>query len=95
MKFDTALSLSQWKKLLIALCTSISALTMTACASSTTKSSDVQIPANLASKCPDLDLVPGLTGRVIVPWISLTVKEYQDCQDKVDGLQKAWPKSGK
>ena len=68
---------------------------MTGCAFLTAKSSDVQIPANLASKCPDLDPVPGLTGRVVVPWISLTVKEYQDCQDKVDGLQKAWPKSVK
>ncbi len=33
-----------------------------------------------------------MTGRVIAPWISRTIKLYQDCQDKVQGLQEAWPK---
>jgi len=33
-----------------------------------------------------------MTGRVIVPWISRAIRQYQDCQDKVQGLQDAWPK---
>ena len=62
------------------------------CASSTSRSPAPPIPANLASSCPNLEPIPGMTGRVITPWIARTVKQYQDCQDKVQGLQEAWPK---
>lgn len=33
-----------------------------------------------------------MTGRVIAPWIARVIRQYQDCQDKVQGLQEAWPK---
>ena len=34
-----------------------------------------------------------MTGRVIAPWIAGVIRQYQDCQDKVQGLQQAWPQT--
>ena len=95
MKFATELSLLPLKKLLIALCISISALTMTGCASSTIKSQEIPIPANLDSSCPGLERLAGVTGKQVIAWATLTVRMYADCQAKVDGLREAWPKSVK
>ena len=92
MKHAIAPSPSRWKRSWTALCICSSALMMTACASSTAKSDAKPIPANLASSCPDLEPLAGTTGKQVVPWAVLTVRQYQDCQDKVKGLQEAWPK---
>ena len=91
MKHAIARSLLKCKKLLIALCICSSALMTTGCASSTGKFDAKPIPANLASSCPDLEPLAGTTGKEVVPWAVLTVRQYQDCQDKVKGLQEAWP----
>lgn len=67
-------------------------LILTACASSTSKSQAIPIPANLDSSCPALERLTGVTGREVLPWATLTVRMYYDCQAKVDALREAWPK---
>lgn len=56
------------------------------------RSTAVPIPANLDSGCPNLERLTGTTGRAVMSWATLTVRQYQDCQDKVDALREAWPK---
>ena len=92
MKLATAPSQSRWKRSWIALCICNSAWMMTGCASSTARSDARSLPANLASSCPDLEPLAGTTGKQVAPWVVLAVRQYQDCQDKVKGLQEAWPR---
>ena len=70
-------------------------LTMMGCAYSTNKLPDNPIPANLDSSCPSLERLTGVTGKEILPWATLTVRMYYDCQAKVDGLRAAWPNANK
>ena len=50
------------------------------------------MPANLASRCPDLAPVSDGTGATLLKWAVGTVKLYQDCQDKQARMVQAWPK---
>ena len=76
------------------LCTVIlSAFLMTACASSAVQSPEpTEIPANLATLCPQVpELRDGQSGTVL-RWGAQLVELYAQCQSRHRALVQAWPK---
>lgn len=68
-----------------ALFTAAIALTLTACANSTTPSA-AKPPADLTQPCAKLQHLAGTTGADILPWAVQTVHLYKDCAARHDAL---------
>ena len=86
-----SLSRAKLKSWWSALCILSAAWMMMGCASSTVKSS-APMPQALEQPCPKLATLQGATGSDVLRWSTDTVRKYQLCAAKVEGLQGAWPK---
>lgn len=67
------------------------ALTIAGCSSLPPKSLATPIPANLRQPCLQLSLPVGTSAAFVYDWAIDTVRAYNECADKVDGLIEAWP----
>lgn len=74
------------------LCTLAAVSLTTACGSLPPKSLATPIPANLQQPCLRLSLPVGASGAFVYDWAIDTVRAYNECADKVDGLIEAWPR---
>lgn len=42
----------------------------------------MNLQASLRQRCPDLQQVPDSTGKTLLRWALVTVREYRVCQDR-------------
>lgn len=64
------------------------ALTLTGCASPTTRSQAAPAPAEAMVRCPDLAPLQSATGKAILDKLVEVSEMYYDCQAKHDALVK-------
>ena len=76
------------------LCIAISALMMTACASSVTHSPQPVpvLPASLRAPCQALNPPHDGSAGAVLRWAVETIRAYQVCSDKHAETVQAWPK---
>lgn len=80
---------SRWSlSSLIVLCTALSALMTTGCASYAPPI-EVKIQASLRQPCQQLRDLEGGTGADVLPWALETVKAYRVCSDRHRRLSEA------